>query len=386
MLRWFLIAVLAAGITMAAIIAPQMLSSSNRATDDLKFPTSAAENVGPLPVASVDHEPTHAFEPMPQNAEGTHVWKITNTGKTDLELTKGPSTCSCTIANFKNDESKFVLKPGDSTEIELKWETRTNNGEFKKSASVLTNDPYKPSIEFVVQGIVRPAVSVVPPEQVVNFNNVSNDQPNSYNIALYSSDHADLKVTKVSTSKPGYIETSVQPLSEEERMRIQETRNRLNQKEPIFGQKVVVTLKPGMPVGLFSEEVSITTDHPNPKQGPIKVLLSGKMIGPIGCYPEVIRMSQVQADKGATMQAALVVRDKKPVKFEIVSKPEGVNVKVTAADAAKAGDAVGRYRLSVEIPVGAKPGSIEGPIVLKTDHPNVGEMSIPVQAIVLGTK
>ncbi len=386
MLRWFLIAVLAAGITMAAIIAPQMLSSSNRATDDLKFPTRTAENAGPLPVATVDHEPTHAFETMPQNAEGTHVWKITNTGKADLELTKGPSTCSCTIANFSNDESKFVLKPGDSTEIELKWETRTNNGEFKKSASVLTNDPFKPSIDFVVQGIVRPAVSVIPPEQVVNFNNVSNDQPNSYNIALFSSDYPELKVTKVSTSKPEYIETSVQPLSEDERLRIQETRERLNQKEPFFGQKVVVTLKPGMPVGLFSEEVSITTDHPNPKQGPIKVLLSGKMVGPIGCFPEVLRMSQVQADAGTTMQATLIVRDKKPVKFEIVSKPEGVNVNVASADSAKAGEAAGRYRLTVEIPPGAKPGSIEGPIVLKTDHPNVAEMTIPVQAIVLGTK
>ena len=66
-------------------------------------------------------------------------------------------------------------------------------------------------------------------------------------------------------------------------------------------------LKPGMPVGLFSEEVAISTDHPNPKQGPLKVLLSGKMIGPIGCYPEVLRMSQVQADKGSTLNAALEI-------------------------------------------------------------------------------
>lgn len=386
MLRWFLIAVLVAGFAMAAIIAPQMISSSNRATDDLKFPTITGENAGPLPVATVDHEPTHSFEPMPQNAEGTHVWKISNTGKADLELTKGPSTCSCTIANFKNEESKYVLKPGESTEIELKWETRSNNGEFKKSASVLTNDPYKPSIDFVVQGVVRPAVMVLPPEQVVNFNNVTNDHVNSYDLVIYTSDYPQLKVTKVSSSKPEYIETSVQPLSEDERQKIMDQRAQFNQKEPIFGHKVIVSLKPGMPVGLFSEEVSISTDHPNPKQGPLKVLLSGKMTGPIGCYPEVLRLSQVQADKGATMLANLVVRDKKPVKFEVVAKPEGVNVSIVPADPAKGAESAGRYRMTVEIPAGTKPGAIEGPIVLKTDHPNATEMSVPIQAIVLGTK
>lgn len=385
MLRWFLIAVLAAGITMAAIIAPQMISRPNRATDDLKFPTRTAEHNGPLPIASVDHDVTHSFEPMPQNAEGIHKWKITNTGKVDLELTKGPSTCSCTIANFKNDESKYVLKPGDSTEIELKWETRQNNGEFKKSASVLTNDPLKPSIDFIVQGIVRPAVMVIPPEQVVNFNNIQNDQTASYGIALYSSDYPQLKVTKVSSSKPEYIETSVQPLSEEELTKIQDHRRTVNQKESVFGQKVLVSIKPGMPVGLFSEEVSITTDHPNPKQGPIKVILSGKMTGPVSCYPEVLRFSQVSSDKGESMNAALIVRDKKPVNFEVVSKPEGVNVNIVPADTAKA-ESTGRYRMTVEIPQGAKPGALEGSIVLKTDHPNARQMTIPVHAIVLGTK
>lgn len=384
MLRWFLIAILAAGITMAAIIAPQILSrSNNRATDDLMFPTKTADRSGPLPVATVDHEPTHAFEPMPQNAEGTHAWKITNTGKTDLELTKGPSTCSCTIANFKNEESKYVLKPGESTEIELKWETRNNNGEFKKSASVLTNDPYKPSIDFIVQGIVRPAVMVMPIDQVVNFNNVSNDQPNSTNVSVFSSDYPELKVTKISSTKPEYIETTVVPLSEEERSQFQQV---LKQTEPFFGYKVGITLKPGMPVGLFSEEVSITTDHPNPKQGPLKIMISGKMTGPIGCFPEVLRMSQVQADTGGSMQAALVVRDKKPVRFEVVSAPNPVKVTIVSADQGKNGESTGRYRLTAEIPAGSKPGAVEGAIVVKTDHPNAKEMSIPIQAIVLGSK
>ncbi|MCY2935367.1 MAG: DUF1573 domain-containing protein [Planctomycetota bacterium] len=378
MLRWFLIAILAAGITMAVIIAPQMLSKpANKATDDLKFPTKTAEQSGPSPVATVDHEPSHSFEPMPQNSEGKHKWKITNTGKLDLELTKGPSTCSCTIANFVNDESKFILKPGESTEIELKWETRLNNGEFKKSASVLTNDPLKPSVEFVVQGIVRPAVMVQPQDHVLNFSNVSNDNPNEALVAVYSSDKTDLKILNITNTKPEFITSKISPLSAEEK-------NRLSQKETIYGQKVVVTLKPGMPVGLFSEEMIIKTDHP--RQEDLKIMVTGKMTGPITCFPEVLRLSQISGEKGGQMQATLIVRDKKSVKFEVAVEPKPVKVTIVPADDSKGGESTGRYRLTLSIPPGSKPGALDAVVVLKTDHPLVKEIKIPVTAVILGTK
>lgn len=378
MLRWFLIAILVAGIAMAAIIAPQMLSkSSNSASDDLKFPTKTVENTGPAPVATVDHEPIHKFETMPQNAEGKHVWKISNTGKVDMELTKGPSTCSCTIANFKNDESKLVLKPGESTEIELKWETRQNNGEFKKSASVLTNDPLKPSVEFVVQGTVRPAVMVLPSDQVLNFSNVSNEKPNDLNFAIYSADKADLKILKVTSTRPDFIETRVESLTPDEVSRI-------SMKEKVAGYKIVVVLKPGMPVGLFSEELLLKTDHP--KQEDVKMIISGKMTGPISCFPEVLRMSQVSAEKGGSMQAALIVRDKKSVKFEVAATPNPVKVEIVPAEEQKGEGASGRYRMTISVPPGSKPGALEGMIVLKTDHPLAKEVKIPITGVLLGTK
>lgn len=378
MLRWFLIAVLAAGLTMAIIIAPSMLSEpANKASDDLKFPTKTPEQSGASPLAKVDHEPIHKFEPMAQNQEGIHVWKISNSGKADLELTKGPSTCSCTIANFQNDESKFILKPGDSTEIELKWETRQNNGEFKKSASVLTNDPLNPSIEFVVQGIVRPAVMVRPIDMVVNFQSVSNEKVNESPIAVFSSDKDDLKVLSVTTSKPEFIETEIVPFNEAELAD-------LTEKEKVHGQKVVVKLKPGMPVGLFSEEMIVKTNHP--KQGDLRLTVTGKMSGPISSFPETLRMSQVSADKGGTAQAALMVRDKKPTKFEVVEVPENVKVSVVPADEATGDKASGRYILTATVPPGSKPGVLQGNIVLKTDHPMASEVKIPVTGVVLGTK
>ncbi len=378
MLRWFLIAILAAGLTMGVIIAPSIISRpANKASDDLKFPTRTPEQSGPAAKAVVDHEPVYQFDAMPQNAEGVHVWKVTNGGQTDLELTKGPSTCSCTIANFTNDESKFILKPGESTEIKLKWETRLNNGEFKKSASILTNDPVKPAIDFVVQGLVRPAVMVRPMDQVVNYGNVTNDKPNEQLVHAFSTDMPNFKITSISTSRPDFIETSSEAFERDNVPGLKET-------EKVKGYIITVRLKKGMPVGLFSEELLIKTDHP--KQGDIKVSLSGKMSGPVSSFPEILRLSQISAEKGGSAQTVLIVRDKRVTKFEVAAVPDNVKVEIKPADNKSAADATGRYIMTVTIPPGAKPGPLEGDILLKSDHPMASELKIPVTGIILGSK
>lgn len=137
-------------------------------------------------------------------------------------------------------------------------------------------------------------------------------------------------------------------------------------------------------MGLFSEELLLKTDHP--KQEDVKMIVSGKMTGPIACFPEVLRMSQVSAEKGGSMQAALIVRDKKPVKFEVAASPNPVKVQIVPADEEKGDGSSGRYRMTIIVPPGSKPGALEGVIVLKTDHPLAKEVKIPVTGVLLGSK
>ena len=82
----------------------------------------------------------------------------------------------------------------------------------------------------------------------------------------------------------------------------------------------------------------------------------------------------------------MIVRDKKAVKFEVVEEPKPVKVTIVPADDAKGAESSGRYRLTLTIPPGSKPGALEGIVVLKTDHPLAKEVKIPVTAVILGTK
>ena len=62
------------------------------------------------------------------------------------------------------------------------------------------------------------------------------------------------------------------------------------------GYIVTVTVKPGMPVGDFHEELVIQTDHP--KQPEIKITVGGNTFGPISVTPERVRMIDVVEPQG----------------------------------------------------------------------------------------
>ena len=82
---------------------------------------------GPHAKVEVPESLTHEFGTMPQLTTGTHTWEFKNLGDADLELWFESSTCSCTVAKLKNGDEKktLVVKPNESTTIDLEWQTKT---------------------------------------------------------------------------------------------------------------------------------------------------------------------------------------------------------------------------------------------------------------------
>jgi len=363
MKRWLILAVLVVALTATGTIVFQTLPTSTPTAGGIDYPVPSADK-GPKPKAVVDGELTHNFGTMAQETKGEKVFTIKNEGEGDLVLTKGASTCSCTIVNFKQGE-EAVLKPGKSQEVRLTWETRDFNGKYTKGASILTNDPQHLKLDFVVEGTVRPAVVLLPPTTTINLLTLSNDdEDHKYPIALTSPDKRDLKITKMTSSKPDQILVEQQPLSEEE----------CKQLKVEAGHRVTINVKGGLPLGAFREEVVIETDHPQKPE--IKLTVTGKMAGPILTSPERLRMNGVASRTGATGTVKLLARGNKPTKYEVVSKPEKLKVDFASSDNPTQ---AGQNRMIVTVPPGTPPGSIEGLIILKTDHPKAGELRIPVE-------
>ncbi len=175
MKRWILLAGLVILLSTAATVAVQLLPEEGTPRGGVSFPAKETQ-AGPQPKAEVEGELIYKFGVAPQQTKLERDWVIKNTGQGELEIRIGPPACSCTIAKFAGDQDTTTIKPNETATIHLSFDTKEYNGRYHKSATVLTNDTERQSIEFAADGEVRPAVSVYP-DPTISFLEISNDEP-----------------------------------------------------------------------------------------------------------------------------------------------------------------------------------------------------------------
>ncbi len=155
---------------------------------------------------------------MPKRTEGAHSWEIKNVGEGPLELWLEETSCSCTVAKLADEKKagaaakkSVTVPPGQSTPIEVSWNTKEWIS-FGQTATLGTNDPKQRSVTLRVRGKVLMPVAVEPSETVA-FPSMSYDEGSRSSLKILSPDQAGLKLTKVTTSKPGLVVTEVKPMT-----------------------------------------------------------------------------------------------------------------------------------------------------------------------------
>jgi len=373
MLRWILLlCVVVVGLTAAATYVIQNVPDSDSSTR-----YAVNERTGPQPKVEIGQPLMHEFGTMSQETKATHSWKIKNVGEADLNLwLEGNTTCSCTVAKLQTkgedgavQRPVVTVKPGDSTNIDLEWNTKTMPVDYSQGATIGTNDASRPSFMITVKGKVYPPVSVFPPE-MITLNGISNEEVTKAMIAVYSMDRPETKIKKLTTSRPGLIVATQMPMLESDRTQLK-VKN---------GYRVEVEVRPGMPMGTFQDELLIETDHPI--RPTVKVSIAGKTTGPISFLPERLRMTNVTSSRGGTQNLTLLVRGGKPTSFKVAHKPAKVDIAITPYDSKSQ---KGRYRLTATVPPGTSAGSIDEEITLETDNPKASILRIPVFILISDT-
>lgn len=373
MIRWIILIVAVIALTGVVAFMSQDVTNSEAGPT----PAPVNEKLGPQPKIEINTPQVHEFGSMSQFRKDSHTWEVKNVGEAELQLWLDHSTCSCTIAKLAaqdtaskdgtSKEKKIVrVKPNESIPITLDFETKNFQNTYEKGAWIGSNDPAKPLFSLFVKGMVYPPVMVFPPE-LIKLDGISNEETAHATIAVYSKDMPTMKITKLSTGRPAIFTAKQQPLTKLDRQQLQLTAG---------GYRIDLEVKPGLPLGRFSDELVVETNHPLQKE--TKISIHGFTTGPISIIPEGVRMTGVSSKVGATHSLTLLVRGGRPTKFEVIEKPKILNVTI-AKDPAQEG----KYRLTVAIPAGTPPTSIDSEmIVVKTDHPRATELKIPVKAVV----
>ncbi len=91
----------------------------------------------------LDHR-EHHFGTLTQGKIVVHRFPLTNGGDETLTLTDVSTPCGCTAAL----PDKSTLAPGESTAIEVTYDSAARSGEVVRIITVMSNDPIEPELEL----------------------------------------------------------------------------------------------------------------------------------------------------------------------------------------------------------------------------------------------
>lgn len=333
------------------------------------------------PMVEVDN-PDFDFGSMDSHTTATHDFIFRNVGGAPLELEAGRTTCKCTLSEIGDD----VILPGESGKVTLEWSGKDGAGPYSQTATIITNDPRKPTVELRIHGEMTARVQVVPNSLV--FSSVTAGQPANGSVRVYGYLDDPLQITDHEIDDPEGIEVSFSSIPQKD---LDE------EKYATSGYQVDVALKPGLPLGPFRKKIHLDTnleDHGKlviPVEGVVSSDIS--IFGP-GWSSEsgVLRLGRLDRT-GASRKLLLKVGGHHPekVEFEIAEvRPDFVQVRLEdQSEPIGSGAAV--TPLEIEIPAGSPPCNYFGPkreklglIRLETTHPTVKELNIYVRFLISG--
>ena len=104
--------------------------------------------------ASVSFEnPVYDFGTVNEGEIIETTFKLTNSGKTDLVITDAQVTCGCTVPVWP----KKPIKPGESEEIQVRFNTNGKQNRQQKNITLITNTESGREI-LTLKGMVTPKV------------------------------------------------------------------------------------------------------------------------------------------------------------------------------------------------------------------------------------
>ncbi len=121
---------------MVLVLASCANSGQKKISTDLVNNSSTANQKSDTDAPQIKFEETeHDFGRIVQGERVYYRFKFTNTGTSDLLITKVSSSCGCTVGKYP----KEPIAPGQSDFVEATFDSSNRRGMQNKTITVLTN-------------------------------------------------------------------------------------------------------------------------------------------------------------------------------------------------------------------------------------------------------
>ncbi len=129
---------------------------------------------------------------------------VTNKGGGILNISDVAADCGCTVPTL----SKNQLAPGESTFIDINFNSKLFNGPVTKRVQIFSNDPNTPEKTFYIQADVFAPLLITPPSQRMGFSPTPFGTTITKNVIFTATEAPEL-IIKAQNSRKDLFEISV---------------------------------------------------------------------------------------------------------------------------------------------------------------------------------
>jgi len=140
---------------------------------------------------------SYDFGQMKQMQTVHTVLTVTNEGAGRLQITSVDADCGCTVPTLETTS----LSPGESTEIQIEFNSKRFNGKVHKAVHVNTNDPLNPVIDVMLTANVYAPLLIDPPSQRVGFSRSLVGESGTRRVVFTATGNAPLEISAGPTRK-----------------------------------------------------------------------------------------------------------------------------------------------------------------------------------------
>lgn len=310
-------------------------------------------------------EPVKDFGTVPKGQKLDWSFEVRNTGTTDLEILAAKPACGCTVADFDK-----VIKPGQTGKVTAHVDTTNFAGPIAKPVTLETNDANNPSAQLTITAVVKPYVDAYP-AGFVRYNMLQGDAEKQ-TLTLFSEDEVPFEIVKIE-SPQDWIKVDYKKAAGSD---VKTNLGRAGQAQYLLD---ITVGGPDTRIGPLAEKIHIIT---NSKYQPeYWVSVSGVVRPTFRLEPTAVNFGEIApGDVAATRTVMLRSNDlKTPEKFVVEKAESGVagvsaDIKPTANK--------GEYVVTLQVAKDAKPGALDGSVLVHTNDTIKPIVTIPVKGTV----
>jgi len=301
----------------------------------------------------VIEESVFDFGVVDQGAKVEHTFQLANRGDGELRIDHVKSTCGCTVGVVSARE----VPPGGTGRVTVTLDTDRLVGHSTKVVTVYTSDPDAPAAALTLTGQVSVDL-VMTPNPLYLGRLRRGDLTRREVLITPGREGATYAVTAVEHPNPALHTT-------------------LEARTDGPGQRLLVELDPGIPLGRFNEQVTLRTT--SPRQAAMVLPVFGSVEGDVVVLPPQVTFGIARS--GTTAERELVIRNRGTAPLAVTRVSVPPNLATYRLDAVQEGR---EYRLAVRLRDDLPPGKVEGSVEIFTDNADEPHLVVPLYAIVRG--